>query len=503
MLEAKQKGQKQCGGTSLFSGATLVAADEPKPTCLGLAGRGRRLAFFVFGPELSALVGLVYKHMDIHIYGHCPVSIYLRHSFELREVSVLSRHDVRERHRLEMEAKWTRWNELAERWRWASISGEEPLADAEGCGIAADVLPMVNVPFARRLLASSGMLSLRLYEDDCRLTGMGNPEDIDACLTKVTSLWVQGLSDEGSVINMRKSVTLGLFTRVSVQVAPQNFGKFGSWLCVWDLPMGDISCGFALRVVSHSSLPAVGLGRGWASTLRRRHVLAVGGPPPLVRRPLVLAVGGFPPFVTGRGSRAWVGPHLPSPAVGPRAWVRFLLQLPAVGPAAPCRRRTWVLSPGVAGRGSPLLPAVAGRGSRCFLPSPAVGPAASCRRRPWVPLLPAVVGRACSFVTLGAVFSVYISRRHSLYAQESGKLSEGGAVGSCAQLRWRTGGHEVRAEVISGWACLTCPRPLQESPASFGVHSTVSSVGPSLVLFPLCFVLCWCCSSLISMLWRG
>ena len=35
---------------------------------------------------------------------------------------------------LETEAKWIRWNELAERWRWASITGEEPPAAAKGHG---------------------------------------------------------------------------------------------------------------------------------------------------------------------------------------------------------------------------------------------------------------------------------------------------------------------------------------------------------------------------------
>ena len=75
---------------------------------------------------------------------------------------------------------------------------------------------------------------------------------------------------------------------------------------------------------------------------------------------------------------------------------------------------------------------------------------------------------------------------------------------SCAQPCWRPGGHEGRAEVLSGWAHLTCPRslPLQESPASFGILSTVSSVGFSLVLFHLCIVLCWCSSCLMSMRWR-
>ena len=222
------------------------------------------------------------------MYGHCPVSIYLRHSVELRAVSVLSRHEVRERYRLETETKWIRWNELAERWRWVSIIGEEPPADAKGCGIAADVLYMVNAPHAQRLLASSEMLRLRLYVDDCRLACTGTPEDVAACLVKATSLWVQGLSDEGGVINVKKSITLGFSARVFVLVAPQNFGKFGSWLCVWDLPMGGITSlvagsGSALRVVSHSSLPVVGPGRGWVSALRRRTwVLAVGGSPPLV-----------------------------------------------------------------------------------------------------------------------------------------------------------------------------------------------------------------------------
>ena len=153
-------------------GATLVAADEAKPTFLGPAGRGRCLDYFVVGPELSALVGKVSRHMDTHIYGHCPVSIFLRHSVELRAVSVLSRprvpkghqkhaedplcvaieaemrefalpwfspvirgeRDVREEYRRETEAKWIRWNELAERWRWVSITGEEPPAAAKGHG---------------------------------------------------------------------------------------------------------------------------------------------------------------------------------------------------------------------------------------------------------------------------------------------------------------------------------------------------------------------------------
>ena len=68
-----------------------MAADEAKPTFLGSAGRGRCLDYFVVGPELSALVGQLSGHMDSHIYGHCPVSIHLRHSVELRAVSVLSR----------------------------------------------------------------------------------------------------------------------------------------------------------------------------------------------------------------------------------------------------------------------------------------------------------------------------------------------------------------------------------------------------------------------------
>ena len=41
---------------------------------------------------------------------------------------------MREEYRLETEAKWIRWNELAERWRWASITGEEPPAAAKGHG---------------------------------------------------------------------------------------------------------------------------------------------------------------------------------------------------------------------------------------------------------------------------------------------------------------------------------------------------------------------------------
>ena len=213
------------------------------------------------------------------------------------------------------------------------------------------------------------MLRLRLYVDDCRLACTGTPEDVAVCLAKATSLWVQGLSDEGGVINAKKSITLGFSARVFVLVAPQNFGKFGSWLCVWDLPMGGFSSlvagsGSALRVVSHSSLPVVGRGRGWVSALRRRTwVLAVGGSPTPRRRPLVLAVGGFPPFVAGRGSWAWVGPHPPSPAVGPGR-----------GCASVCSRRPWV----------PLLHVAAGRGSRCTLVLPAVGPVASCRRRPCV-----------------------------------------------------------------------------------------------------------------------
>ena len=132
----------------------------------------RCLDYFVLGPELSALAGQMTRHMDTHIYGHFPVSIHLRHSVELRAVSVLSRprapkglpehaegplclaieaemrelalpwsspvirgeNEVREAYRLETEAKWIRWDELAERWRWASITGEEPLAAAKGHG---------------------------------------------------------------------------------------------------------------------------------------------------------------------------------------------------------------------------------------------------------------------------------------------------------------------------------------------------------------------------------
>ena len=74
-----------------------------------------------------------------------------------------------------------------------------------GCGIAANVLSMVNAPHAQRLLASSEMLRLRLYVDDCRLACTGTPEDVAVCLAKATSLWAQGLSDEGGVINRRRA----------------------------------------------------------------------------------------------------------------------------------------------------------------------------------------------------------------------------------------------------------------------------------------------------------
>ena len=60
---------------------------------------------------------------------------------EMRELAlpwfspvIRGEHDVREAYRLDSEAKWIRWNELAERWRWASITVEEPRAAAKGHG---------------------------------------------------------------------------------------------------------------------------------------------------------------------------------------------------------------------------------------------------------------------------------------------------------------------------------------------------------------------------------
>ena len=72
---------------------------------------------------------------------------------------------------------------------------------------------MVNAPHAQRLLASSEMLRLRLYVDDCRLACTGTPEDVAVCLAKATSLWVQGLAEEGGVINTKKSIALATDVR--------------------------------------------------------------------------------------------------------------------------------------------------------------------------------------------------------------------------------------------------------------------------------------------------
>ena len=180
------------------------------------------------------------------------------------------------------------------------------------------------------------------------------------------------------------------FPRLRLSV--QNFGKsFGQSRSVdWILDCvsshcGDVGVQCALTSASGVdsfglSVPAVGPGRGWASTPRRRPlVLAVGGSPPLVagrgswawvgptsrRRPWVPGVGGPPPLVAGRWSSPWVGPHPSSPAVGPgRGW------------APTFRRRPWVLAVG----GSP--PFVAGRGSSPWVgphpSSPAVGPGRGC-----------------------------------------------------------------------------------------------------------------------------
>ena len=95
-----------------------------------------------------------------------------------------------------------------------------------GCGIAADVLSMVNAPHAQRLLASSDTLRLRLYVDDCRLACTGTPEDIAVCLAKATSLWVQGLSEEGGVINTKKSIAMATDgrTRLCLETASQRRG---------------------------------------------------------------------------------------------------------------------------------------------------------------------------------------------------------------------------------------------------------------------------------------
>ena len=148
----------------------MMAADDAEPTFFGQGGRGRCLDFFALGPELAPLAGQMTRHKDTHIYGHCPVSLHLSHSVKLRAVTVLKRPrvpkgppvfgegplckaieeemaefakpspifgnmtEVRESYRVETEARWARWNELSEKWRWASITGKEPPAAAKGHG---------------------------------------------------------------------------------------------------------------------------------------------------------------------------------------------------------------------------------------------------------------------------------------------------------------------------------------------------------------------------------
>ena len=74
-----------------------------------------------------------------------------------------------------------------------------------GCGIAADVLSMVN---AQKVMASSEALNLRLYVDDCRLASTGAPEEIATCLARATRTWIELLSAEGGVINTEKSIAM-------------------------------------------------------------------------------------------------------------------------------------------------------------------------------------------------------------------------------------------------------------------------------------------------------
>ena len=77
-----------------------------------------------------------------------------------------------------------------------------------GCGIAADVLSMVNAPHAQKVMASSEALKLRLYVDDYRLASTGAPEEIASCLARATRIWVELLSAEGRVINTKKSTAM-------------------------------------------------------------------------------------------------------------------------------------------------------------------------------------------------------------------------------------------------------------------------------------------------------